>query len=879
MRLFVVLGLLALSATTAAAQDRRLSVRVEDPSGATIPNAQIIVLAGSDVVTEQNADGRGLATIAVGARQQLTLIVTAEGFATTEVDVTIPPRVTTHPVTVALPIATIAADVMVSATQEETGGSTETLSQAEIDQLPDDPDELQRVLEEIAGPGATIRVDGFTGGRLPTRDQIARIVVRRDAYSSEFHQVGQGRVEIATRPGVDRWRGNAGLNVRPSGLSATNAVARGSKSGTLVRFNAFTAGPLVKNRISLSAEAEGSSSEDTRGISALTPSGPVIATLQQPFDGRELSVRTEGLLTQKTMFRASYSRDNSERGNQGLSELDLPERGYVREDVEDNLRFSLEGGQRRPFHIRLQLDRSRGTATPDTIAPAIVVQSAFRAGGATTAGIDRERNFTGDTMFTVKARPYTLRAGSLVTFDRNELGQLRNTLGTFTFTDLDAYSAGRPSTYTQRVGARTLAFSVGQAATFVQADFVRARWNIGTGVRYEWQTGIDHRGAIAPRIGVTRSFRRNTTNFRSGYGWFYGWMPARIEEETRRLAAGSNEEEVVIRDPGFPDPFGAGTPTTRRDPPTQLMLAENAELPRWQRVSVGLDHQIRQGLRLNGDVFYEHTGNDFRSLDLNAPVDGVRPDAAFGRVLLVQSIGRATRAGANIDLSYSPRQGVFSNIRYGYSRTRNDGDDALTPPPLGTYVGEYGPARGEFPHRLNWNLGAPIQRWGVFFSINGRLQSGQPYNITTGRDDNGDAIFNDRPAGTRRNSLRGALTTQTDLRVSWTVPSPRPNGAVTFQRGPGGQGGGGPRGPGRPGGPGGRNNQVQRRFEMYLFVTNAFNRVNRSSYVGVLNSPLFGQSTSAQAPRRMELASPTSSQCTRSLLTACPQCMFPHLVP
>ena len=40
---------------------------------------------------------------------------------------------------------------------------------------------------------------------------------------------------------------------------------------------------------------------------------------------------------------------------------------------------------------------------------------------------------------------------------------------------------------------------------------------------------------------------------------------------------------------------------------------------------------------------------------------------------------------------------------------------------------------------------------------------------------------------------------------------------------------------------------------MYLFVTNLFNRVNRSSYVGVLTSPLFGQPTSAQAARRMEL--------------------------
>ena len=115
------------------------------------------------------------------------------------------------------------------------------------------------MLEEIAGPGAMIRVDGFTGGRLPTRDQIARIVVRRDAFSAEFHQVGQGRVEIATRPGIERWRGNAGLNLRPSQLSARNAAARaGAKPGTLVRMNAFGSGPLVKNRISFSGNVEGS---------------------------------------------------------------------------------------------------------------------------------------------------------------------------------------------------------------------------------------------------------------------------------------------------------------------------------------------------------------------------------------------------------------------------------------------------------------------------------------------------------------------------------------------------------------------------------------------------------------------------------------------
>jgi hypothetical protein len=843
-----------------AQQERQVWVRVEDPSGSTIPGAQIIVLSGSDVIGEVAADARGLALVALGAAKEIKLIVSAEGFATTEHDTAIPAR-PPQQIVVKLPLAKFEADVNVSATQEETGGLSQTLTQAEIDQLPDDPDELQRMLEEIAGPGAVIRVDGFTGGRLPPRDQIARIVVRRDAYSSEFHQVGQGRVEIATRPGIDRWRGNAGLNVRPSGLSAHNAVARTSKGGTLTRANAFIAGPLVKNRISFAAEVSGSSSEDTRGISALTPTGPFIAALKQPSDNHEITFRSEGLLTKTMLFRASLERGSNTRDNQGISELDMPERGYRRQDVDYSARLSLEGGQRKPFHVRFQYDQTKGTSTPDTFAPAIIVQSAFRSGGATVNGSNRSRAIVSDNMFTLKTRPYTWRVGSLMNWNYSEQGQLQNALGTFTFTDLESFSAGRPTTFTQRVGAQPLAFWIGQGAAFSQFEYTtRSRWSFGLGLRYEWQTGIDDRGALAPRLGVTRAFRRGQTNLRAGYGWFYGWMPTRIEEESIRLAQGSTEQEIVIRDPGYPDAFGQGIASTRRDPPTRLLLADTAELPRFQRSSVGIDHQIRQGWRVGFDTFYQHASNEFRALDVNAPIDGVRPNAEFGRMLLVQSMGRSTQAGVNVDLFLSPRPGVFGNVRYGYARTMNDADDALTPPATGTFDTEWASSRGESRHRFNWNIGGQVgpAPWGLNASINGRVNSGTPFNVTTGRDENRDALFNDRPAGERRNSRRGAAIVQTDMRFSWIITGRPINAQVPFsaQRGPGGGGQGGrPGGPGGPGGrgPGGPGQRQGKRLEMYLSVQNLFNRVNYSSYVGVLSSPLFGLPTSAQAARRMEL--------------------------
>ncbi|HUE87747.1 MAG TPA: TonB-dependent receptor [Vicinamibacterales bacterium] len=842
--LVLVLSLVFCAVSDASAQDRRLTVVVADPSGATIPGASITVLEGSDLIGEQDADAKGVALITVRTNRTLTLIVTAPGFATEEVDVIFPPRATTHQITVSLPLAPFETGVAVAGAEPaEAGGLTETLSQAEIDQLPDDPDELQRMLEEIAGPGATIRVDGFSGGRLPTPDQIARIVVRRDAFSAEFHDVGRGRVEIATRPGVERWRGNAGLNVRPSGLSARNAAsAVGSKAGTMVRMNAFAAGPLVRNRVSFSASVQGSSSEDTRGISALTLEGPYVATLTQPFDSRSVSVRTEGLLTRQTMFRTSYERSTSERGNQGISELDFPERGYTNERVRHELRFALEGGQRRPYHLRLQFDQARTEAIPDTLERTIVVQSAFRRGGASTTGVNRGRSLLSDTMFTVVARPYTLRVGSLINYDSNEQGQLRNSLGTFTFTDLASFAAGIPATFTQRRGAQPLTVGVTQAATFAQAEFVKWRWTVGVGLRYELQSGIDDRAALAPRVGLSRSFRRNTTTFRAGYGWFYDWMPVRVEEESIRLSQGSTEEEVIIRNPSYPDPFAAGSVTTRRDPPTRLDLARGAQLPRWQRVSVGLNHQLREGMRINFDTFYESTGNGFRSLDLNAPVNGVRPDSNFGRVLLVQSIGRERRVGFNVNLNVSPRQGMFSSVRYGWTNNMNDADDAFTPPATGDFATEWARTR-QGRHRINWNIGVPIPWLGLVASINGRWNSGGYYNWTTGHDDNGDAYFNDRPVGVTRSSLQASATTQTDMRLSWTLPSMRPGGSALLQRGPGG----GSRGSG------GRGAGSQRRFEIYLWASNLFNRVNKTGFVGVESSPLFMQATSAQAARRVEM--------------------------
>ena len=82
---------------------------------------------------------------------------------------------------------------------------------------------------------------------------------------------------------------------------------------------------------------------------------------------------------------------------------------------------------------------------------------------------------------------------------------------------------------------------------------------------------------------------------------------------------------------------------------------------------------------------------------------------------------------------------------------------------------ERGPALGFARHRF-MSLVEPAAEDGASGSATSlRVQSGMPYNITTGRDDNGDTVSNDRPAGVTRNTGLGRAQIDLGLRLSWSV--------------------------------------------------------------------------------------------------------------
>ena len=113
-----------------------------------------------------------------------------------------------------------------SAADRRDNGFTQTLTQDQIDSLPDDPDEMAEELARMAGPGAQIFVNGFRGGRLPPKDQIQQIRFHTNSFSAEYHEAGMIRVEVITKPGMGGWRGHTNFGFRDESLNATQRLRR-----------------------------------------------------------------------------------------------------------------------------------------------------------------------------------------------------------------------------------------------------------------------------------------------------------------------------------------------------------------------------------------------------------------------------------------------------------------------------------------------------------------------------------------------------------------------------------------------------------------------------------------------------------------------------
>jgi hypothetical protein len=848
-------------------------VIVRDATELPLPQAQVVLVGPDGTEYPAEVDQQGVATFTGLQPGDYQARVTAEGFREAVLSMTVRRGNNTATATLAVALSEELTVADQAAEDRRDNGFTQTLTQDEIDALSDDPDEMAEQLAQMAGPGAQIFVDGFRGGRLPPKDQIQQIRFNSNSFSAEYHEAGMVRVEVITRPGMGGWRGRGNFGFRDESLNARNAFSETKEPMQQQRYNFSFQGPLARGKTGFSMSVDGNNAYDSRTIVAQAPSGaPVTGLARNTTVGVNADFRVTHQMSEGNQLRAEYERRSTDRGNLGVGDFDLPERAYDTEFVNDmfRVRNTRVIGKKVFSELRFEYNSTENVILPLSRLPIVRVNDAFTAGGAGQEGTRtaREIEVAQNFDFTIRRR-HSMRAGVLLEAGWWDSDQRQNHSGTYVFTSQEAFNQGRPATYTIRVGDPLVAYSQVKAGWFVQDDFrPRRSLNVSLGLRQEIQTQVDDGWNLAPRAAFTWSASRRTT-VRGGYGLFYDWYESNLYEQTIRVD-GQHQVDVVVENPGFPAIEGGGS----RLPPS-IIRSSSLGQPLIQQASIGLERPLTPWAGFRADYMWTRGSQTFRSINVNAPIDGTRPDSTAGNVSEIQSTGK--RASDRLTVAVNARHQrlrMFGNVMYQLQSARNYADSATSLPSDSNNPDlDWGPSAQDVRHRLFVMFNTPIW-FGVRAGFNMQVSSAPPYSITTGRDDNGDTVFNDRPAGVGRNNTRGAERVEASLRLNKTFgfgrapsgPGGRPGDMPIPPPPPGGGGGGGAlnqRGPGGgPGGPGGGDGpqifvqegvNARYRLEFYAQISNLFNYVNYNTFVGNQLSPFFGQPTSAGPARRMEI--------------------------
>ena len=154
------------------------------------------------------------------------------------------------------------------------------------------------------------------------------------------------------------------------------------------------------------------------------------------------------------------------------------------------------------------------------------------------------------------------------------------------------------------------------------------------------------------------------------------------------------------------------------------------------------------------------------------------------------------------------------------------------------------PAANDVRNRFNINFNNQIIR-NLLVSLNVNASNGPAYTMLTGRDDNSDGIFNDRPVGVERNTLRAAGQATVNMGMAYQFAfgktAPLPPGIGVFGNGGAAQVRTFDQG------------NARYRLQVYVQAQNLTNEANYLGYSGTLTSPFFGKPTTVRGMRKIDV--------------------------
>ena len=954
-RRFRIACVLTLFATIAPAFAQApmaaLQGQVTDPSGAVVSGASVQALGSEGPVQAAVTDNEGHYRMNGLPAGIYRVRVRATGFAPYESEgVTLSPG-RAQTVNARLQIQQEQQKITVSGAAAPLGVDPSqsvgqiVLQGSDLDSLPDDAEDLANALQMLAGPspgpdGGQIYIDGFSGGVIPAKASIREIRVNQNPFSAEYDRVGFGRIEILTKPGSDKYHGQASFDFGDRALTARNPYLTSPIVPNYLQqiFAGNFSGPISK-KASFFIDADRRITDENSIVNYTSLDAnfdpiQISSAVVAPSHRFSVGPRLDYALTPDSTLTVRYSLVETNAQNQGISTqtFDLPSQAYRQQNQQQSVQ-AVESSVLNPQavnDVRFQFLHVRTIQTGVSSAPEIDVIGAFTGGGTFPKNYTDDNKSEFQDNATLLHGSHTIKFGGRLRDDSLKQQSTSNFNGRFIFsaipggdsaigayqqnqllaaqgdsqTEIAALGFG-PSEFLLTSGNPLASVNVFDAGIYVQDDWrIKPNLSLSGGLRYEGQSGIADHANLAPRLGLAwapgaRRGRNPKTVLRAGLGMFYDRFTSNLLMNSTMLN-GVRQTQYIIRDPTFfpevPDAAAVAELTHQQGngaTPTRYQVDPDLRAPYVIQAAVGVERQLPRGMSFAVNYTGTRGVHALLTRDINAPLPvsfnglgeaiGPRPfGAATGDIYQYEGSGvfRQDQLIVSFNAKVSSKLTMFGY--YVLNRAMSDTDGAGTMPANPYDLREdYGRAAFDFRHRAFISASATLPlriRMAPFIY----LQSGMPYNVTSGVDTNGDGNPNDDRPAFAQDLSRPSVIAKPGFGVFDTAPGTLQDAVIVprnYVEGPGiaslsvrvsrswsfgesGRGGGNTgedqiRGGEaiRNGGLSGSSNQsgmagvfggaaTAKRFNLTLTASlrNALNNVNPATPIGSLSSPLFGKS-------------------------------------
>ena len=775
--------------------------QVTDPDGAVIVGANVTVTAADGTVQKTVSDKQGYYLVRGLPSGTVTVDAVAQGFSPYNMPNVIIPSGDLQRLDISFSIAAKSEQVTVQSESSgvdvnpENNASATVLKESDLEALSDDPDELEQDLLALAGPsvgpnGGQIYIDGFSNGTLPPKSAIREVRINQNPFSAAYDKPGFGRVEVFTKPGTDTWHGQLMFNERNSVLNSRNPYAPlDIPPYHTERYSGNISGALGK-KASVFFTAERRDIQELNVVNAVTDdtASPYALAVVAPQTRTNLGPRFDWQITPSNTLSARYQYLKNDELNQGFGGTTLQDRADNYHETQHTIQLS--DTQVVSSHVinetRFQFIRSNTNQLPtEANQAAINVLYEFSSGGSILGSqTDRLNQYELQNYTSWSVGKHFVKFGGRLRAQQDDNYSTANFNGVLTYTQinadgsacetsapstcltpLQAYQQGLASQLLVVSGRPSYSLSFADVGLYAEDDWkVRPNLTFSYGLRFESQSAIKDKADLGPRLGLSWGLGKANsapkTVLRVGYGIFYDRFASDLVLQAQRLNGAVEQQSIYSSAAGTPIqcPTGSfdstGLPysysstacsTQVAGTPTTYQINPNLRTPYTMQAAVSVERQLGSVGTVSMTYLNSRGLHQFDLRNANAPYV---PDAnaKLGDIYQYYSEGifKQNQLITNVQIRMGQRLSLVGFYALGWANSDTSGPSS-NPSNSSAITDDYGRAVFDVRQRL-FLSGSASLKYNIRISPFVIANSGAPFNIITGSDNNGDSFYNDRPS-------------------------------------------------------------------------------------------------------------------------------------